>query len=331
MGFETQTIERKTVAILNTMENSQEAVFSTTVARRLQERGIELSDRAVRYYLRQMDEKGFTRLIGKRDGRIITELDQAELKKTTALNKISLAFSRIETLAFHTDIDLDKRTGFIPANISLFRKEDFNKVLKAIKPVFRAGFSVSELVGIANEGEALGDMIVPEGKTAIATICSVVVHGALLKYGVPINAQFGGILQIQNSVPIRFVELIHYNRSSLDPSEIFIRANMTSVTMAAKRGSGKILANYREIPAISRQLVEEVMTKLKDARLGGVFMMGNVSEPVCEIPVGLNRIGMVLLGGLNPMAATTEAGIMSESYAMHCLINYTSLVKITDI
>jgi repressor of nif and glnA expression len=331
MGFETQDVERKVLAILNTLRDSQEAVGSTIIAKRLKSMGIELSERAVRYHLRLMDERGLTRLVGRRDGRIITELGQAELKKAMVTHKVGFVFSRIEILAFQTNINLDKRTGFIPANVSLFRKEDFNKAMRIMKPIFQAGLCVSDLVAVASEGEPIGDMVVPEGKIALATVCSVVANGALLKAGVPIDSKFGGILQIRDHSPLRFIELIHYSGSSLNPSEIFIRANMTSVAEAAKDGNGEILANYREIPAICRPLAEKVAAKLTDAGLGGILLMGNTSEPVCEIPIELNRIGVVLIGGLNPVAAAAEAGIISESHAMSMLVDYKTLVKVTEI
>ena len=72
MGFENQDVERKVLAILNTLEDSQKAVGSTVIAKQLKDRGIDLSERAVRYHLRLMDERGFTRLVGRRDGRVIT-------------------------------------------------------------------------------------------------------------------------------------------------------------------------------------------------------------------------------------------------------------------
>ena len=331
MGFETQDVERKVLAILNTLGDSQEAVGSTIIAKRLKGMGIELSERAVRYHLRLMDERGLTCLVGRRDGRIITELGQAELKKAMVTHKVGLAFSRIEVLSFRTSIDLDKRTGFIPANVSFFRKDDFNKALIAMKPIFQLGLCVSDLVVVASEGEPIGDLVVPEGKIALATVCSVVVNGALLKAGVPIDSKFGGILQIRDHSPLRFTELIHYSGSSLDPSEILVRANMTSVAEAAKDGNGEILANYREIPAICRPLAEEVVAKLKDAGIGGILLMGNTSESVCEIPIEVNRIGVILVGGLNPVAATAEAGIISESRAMGILVDYQTLVKVTEV
>ncbi len=331
MGFETNDSERKVWAILNTLAGSQEAVGSTTITKHLKSQGIELSERAVRYHLRMMDERGLTRLAGRREGRIITELGQAELKKALVSHKVGLAFSRIETLAFRTNFDWGNRTGFVPVNISFFPKGNFDKALKVMKPVFQAGLCVSELVAVAGEGETIGELTIPEGKTGLATVCSIVVNGTLLKAGVPIDSKFGGILQIRDKNPLRFVELIHYSGSSLDPTEIFIRANMTSVAKAARTGSGEILANYREIPAICLPLVKEVEQKLKDAGIGGILLIGNVSEPVCEIPIELNRIGIVLVGGLNPVAAAAEAGITSESLAMSTVIDYRKLVRVSDI
>lgn len=331
MGFETQDVERKVLAILNTLKDSPTAVGSTVIAKRLKDMGIELSERAVRYHLRLMDERGLTSLAGRRDGRIITELGQSELKKAMVTHKVGSALTRIETLAFRTDFDLDKRCGFIPVNISVFRKEDLNKAFKIMKPVFQSVYCLSKLVFIAEEGEAIGDYIVPEGKKALATVCSIAVNGSLLKAGVPIDSKFGGILQIRNHTPLRFVELIHYDGSSLDPSEIFIRAKMTSVSRVTLDGNGEILANYREIPSICRPLAEEVSNKLEKAGLGGIFLLGNVSETVCETPIDLNRVGVVLIGGLNPVAAAAEAGISSESHAMSTLVDYETLIDFSQL
>ena len=331
MGFETQDVESKVLAILNTLGDSREVIGSRIIAQRLKDRGVDLGERAVRYHLRLMDERGLTQLISKRDGRIITELGRAELKKAMVTRKVGFALSRIEILAFRTNFDVDKHTGSIPVNVSFFSEGDFNKALKAMQPIFRTGLCVSDLVAVASEGEALGDLVVPEGKKGIATICSIVINGTLLKAGVPMDSKFGGILQIRNHSPLRFVEIIHYAGSSLDPTEIFIRANMTSVAKAAEDGSGEILANYREIPAICRPVAEEVEAKLKDAGIRGILLMGNVSEPVCEIPIELNQIGIVLIGGLNPVAAAAEAGIISESHAMSTVVDYRNLVKISDV
>jgi repressor of nif and glnA expression len=331
MSFDSPDIERKVLSILKILASLQQAQGARVIARQLKGLGIELTERAVRYHLKLTDERGLTKLVTRRDGRVITELGQTELKKALVKDKVGFAFARIETLAFRTNFNFETRTGPIPVNISIFSREQFHKALKIMKGIFKAGLCVSDLVAIAHEGNIIGDIIVPEGKVALATVCSITVNGALLKAGIPVDSRFGGILQIQNHQPRRFTELVNYAGSSLDPSEIFIRANMTSVTQAAEKGNGDILANFREIPAVCRPTAEEVVARLKDARIGGLLLLGNVSEPICEVAIDLNRVGAILLGGLNPVAAAYEAGIESENYAMSALMEYEKLVRIDEI
>ena len=331
MGFESQDVERKLLSILKILSSSQEPLGARVIAHRLKDHGVELGERAVRYHLKLMDERGLTQLIGRRDGRVLTEQGSEEVRTALVQDKVGLAISKIELLAFCTDFDYEKRCGSIPVNVSFFPKEKFSKALQAMKPAFEEGLCVSDLVAIASEGERLGGLVVPEGKIGLVTVCSIVINGSLLKAGVPMDSRFGGILQIRNHKPLRFVELIHYAGSSVDPSEVFIRARMTSVREATKNGDGKILANFREIPALCRPIAEEVVAKLKEAGLGGLLVVGDTSEPVCEIPVELNKIGMVLLGGLNPVAAAEEAGIEAENRAMSTVMEYQDLSKFEEL
>ncbi|MDD5095152.1 MAG: NrpR regulatory domain-containing protein [Dehalococcoidia bacterium] len=330
IGIESQEVERKIIAILRIIKDSVDPVGARIVARHLQGHGIDLTERAVRYHLKSMDERGLTRLVG-RDGRLITEHGLEELKSALVQDKVGFAISRIEILAFKTSFDWKTRSGSLPVNISLFPSGKFRKALQAMAPVFRAGLCAGDRIAVAQEGQPIGNLIVPEGKVGIATVCSAVVNGALLKAGVPMDSRFGGILQIRNHVPWRFVELIHYAGSSLDPSEVFIRGKMTAVSQAAQKGNGKILANFREIPAVCRPPVEEVVNGLKEAGLGALFLMGNTSESVCEIPIGLNRIGMILIGGMNPIAAAEEAGIEAENKAMSSIMDYQALTKFEEL
>jgi repressor of nif and glnA expression len=330
IGFETQEVERKELSILRVLSDSKEPLGARVIARRLKDLGVELGERAVRYHLKLMDERGLTRNIG-RDGRLITDSGIDELRSALVRDKVGFAISRIELLAFRTNFNSKKRNGSIPVNVSFFPQQNFNQALRAMKSVFAAGLCVSNLVAVAKEGEHLGEITVPDGKMGLATVCSIVINGSLLKAGIPIDSRFGGILQVKDHKPLRFVELIHYAGSSLDPSEVFVSARMTSVNEAVTSGNGKILANFREIPALCRSTAEEVMAGLKEAGLGGLLLMGNTSEPVCEIPVELNRVGMILLGGLNPIAAAEEAGIESENRAMSTIIDYQELIKFWEL
>lgn len=330
MGFETQDVERKVLSILKVLSETQEPVGARVVAHRLKDHGVELGERAVRYHLKLMDERGLTQLVG-RDGRVLTEQGLEEVRSALVKDKVGFAISRIELLAFRTDFDIEKRRGYIPVNVSFYSKGQFKKAVSAMKPAFEAGLCVSDLVAVASEGERIGEFIVPKGTMGFATVCSIVINGCLLKAGVPIDSKFGGILQIRNRKPFRFVELIHYAGSSLDPSEVFIRGKMTSVRDVASKGEGKILANFREMPVVCRGIAEEVVARLKEAGLGGLLVMGNTSEPVCEIPVELNRIGVILTGGMNPVAAAEEAGIEAEHHAMSTVIEYQDLIRFQEL
>ncbi len=331
MAFDTQGVERKTFSILRVLSNSTEALGSIVIARRLKDLGIDLGERAIRYHLKLMDEQGLTRLAGRRDGRVITEAGLAELKHAMVKDKVGFAISRIELLAFRTTFDLDRRSGLVPVNVTVFKKQDFQKALRLMRPIFKARLCAGNLAMAKHGGSKLGDLIIPEGRVALATVCSIIVNGTLLKAGIPMNSKFAGLLQIQDHQPLRFVELIHYDGCSLDPSEIFIKAKMTSVAGVARDGDGNILANFREIPSIARPLAHEVINKLSKAKMNAVLTVGNVSEPVCEIPVELNRLGMVLIGGLNPVAAVAESGVEIETHAMSTLVDYENLVDFEEL
>lgn len=330
MGFETQDVERKAIAIMRILRGSSEPLGARVISHHLKDHGIELSERAVRYHLKLMDERGFTESVG-RDGRLITQLGLEELESALVSDKIGFVASKIELLAYQTEFDIDKRQGNVPVNISFFPEKQFKKAIEIMKKVFQAGICVSELVAVAHQGEKLGAITVPQGKMGLATACSVIINGALLKAGIPMDSKFGGILQIKNHKPLRFVELIQYSGSSLDPSEIYITSRMTSVGQVARKGEGIILANFREIPAICQPLAEKVVAGLKEANLNGLLMMGQVSKPLCEVPVELNKVGMILTGGLNPVAAAVESGIEVENRAMSTLTEYRDLIKFWDL
>jgi HTH-type transcriptional regulator, global nitrogen regulator NrpRI len=329
--FNIEEIEKKILLILRILHESPEPVGARIIARRMQEYGTTLSERGVRYHLKLMDDRGLTRLIGRHDGRTITEQGIEEIHNARVHDKIGFAISRIEILAYRTSLDLDRRQGLIPVNVSFFPRKVFKKSLEMMKPAFEKGLRVSDLVGYADEGTRLGELMVPTGYAGFATVCSIVVNGVLLKHGVPMDSKFGGILQVKDGRPLRFVELIHYSGSSLDPSEVFIRGRMTSVREAAEQGEGKILANFREIPVPARPLVDKLIVSLKNAGIGGVLSIGEIGEPTCEIPVDINRVGMILYGGLNPVACAHERGIEVENRAMSTVMEYQELQNFWEL
>jgi len=316
--------EVKMVAILRVLSESPGPLGSIAIARELENRGVFLSERGVRYYLRIMDERGFTQPLG-RGGRQITPRGHEELRTALAPEQLRFILERLELLAFNTTFDPDTGVGQVAVNTSVFHESSFDRALAAMRGVFKAGICVSDMVAVAEGGAKLGGIIIPRGRIGFATVCGVTINGVLLKKGVPMESRFGGILEVSDWRPRRFTAIINYGGTSIDPSEQLIRARMTAVTEAVTSGEGRVLANFREILAASRPLVEETLTKLREVGIGGVYSMGSVSEPVCQIAVGLNRVGLVLVGGLNPIAAAAEAGIEMENYAESGMMDFRDM------
>mgnify|MGYP001769162778 FL=1 len=119
MSFETQAVERKVISILKILSGSQEPLGARIIAHRLKDHGIDLGERAVRYHLKLTDERGLTCLVG-RDGRVLTKQGEEELNTALVKDKVGLAISKIEMLAFRTNFDPEKRRGPVPVNISFF-------------------------------------------------------------------------------------------------------------------------------------------------------------------------------------------------------------------
>ncbi|MEW6001561.1 MAG: NrpR regulatory domain-containing protein [Nitrospirota bacterium] len=313
-------------AILKVLEKHQEEILgSREISRQLKLHGIELTERTVRYHLKILDERGLTRVFGK-EGRKITEKGKEELSQALVSEKVGFVISKIETLSYLTNLNLEKNEGEIILNVSYFPEDRLKEALRIMKPVFSSPYVMSDKVVLRRSGEKIGDLIVPEGKVGFGTICSVTINGIFLKSGIPVSSKFGGVLQI-NSEPTRFTALISYEGTSLDPLEIFIKSRMTDVLGAVKNHTGKILASFREIPVVSLEGAKQLREELKEKGLGGILIIGNPNQPLLEMPVSMDKAGMVIVGGLNPIAALEEAGILTESKAMSTLYQFADLIK----
>lgn len=326
-------VERKIIAILHLLAQVHDPLGARELSRRLTDQGVYLTERAVRYHLKILDERGLTCSNGPngRDGRLITDKGRDELANALVADKVGLISAKIEALAFAMDFDPAVQHGRIILNTSLLPNASFPAALDAMRDVFKSKLCVSDLVAVAQEGERIGEIVVPKGYTGFGTMCSITVNGLLLKEGIPVESRFGGILQTLNSQPLRFTELIAYSGSSLDPMELFIRGKMTNVQDSARNGSGKILASFREIPAVCQPRAEEIFTGLAEAGICGLIKFGEPSQEVCAVPVTRGRVGMIIIGGLNPIAAVAEIGTAMEYRAMSTLAEFSSLRSFWDL
>jgi repressor of nif and glnA expression len=318
------------LAILDILDKHQgEIIGSREISRQLRLHGVELTERTVRYHLKIMDEKGFTRVFGK-EGRKITQRGREELASAMVSSRVGFIISKIETLSFQTNFDMVRQEGDIIINVSFLAEEDLREALGVMRPVFSSPYVMSDRVILAGAGEKVGDLVVPNGKVALGTVCSVTVNGIFLKAGIPVTSRFGGLLQVDEEGPSRFVALISYEGSSLDPLVVFIKSRMTSVNDAVRHQAGKVLASFREIPVVSVEKAVELQERLKAIGIGGILLIGNPNQPIYEMPVSFDKAGMVIVGGLNPVAALEESGIPTDSAAMAALYSYTDLIPFKE-
>jgi len=312
------------LSILKVLDKHTDIIGSGEISKELKIHGIDLTERTVRYHLKFLDEKGMTEVFGK-EGRKITDKGRDELKNSRVLEKVGFVISKIEAYSYQTTIDLDTMKGRVILNISYLPEGRLDECLRLMSNVFKTPYVMSDRVIVARSGQRIGDIVVPHGKAAIGTVCSVTINGIFLKAGIPVTSRFGGVLEINKGVPKRFLSLISYEGSSLDPLEVFIRSKMTDVTGAVNSGNGMILASYREIPTVCIDQAKELAKRMKEKGISGVLHIGEPNRPVFEVPVGLDKVGVVIVGGLNPLALIEESGISTDSKAMSTLFEFSDL------
>jgi HTH-type transcriptional regulator, global nitrogen regulator NrpRI len=316
-------------SILRILDRQQNIMGSTELARELLPHGIELSERTVRHYLKMLDENGLTFVQGKR-GRIITEKGRAELSNAFVSERVNFVISKIDSYSYLTDFNIDSMKGNVILNISFFPEKKLRDALRIMAEVFNSPYVMCNKIIMARDGERIGEVVVPEGTIGLGTVCSITLNGIFLKAGIPVTSRYGGVIEIQEENPKRFVSLISYEGSSLDPLEIFIRSRMTNVTGVIKQKTGKILASFREIPVVSVNEAESLSNKMIRKGIGGKFLFGKPNQSLLDIPVGADKVGMIAVGGLNPIAAAEESGIHTESMAMSTLYEYSKLLSFND-
>lgn len=317
-------IEKKQLSILKILSESKSPVNSKIITEILNNEGSDVSERTVRFHLLQLDGKELTKNIG-RLGRVITDKGLEEIEQARVYEKIGFLTAKIDRMTYKMNFNLETKKGTVVINVSLIEKSKIEESVPLIKKVFDAGYAMGKLVTIIKAGERVGSTIIPEGYIGIGTVCSITINGVFLKYGIPTNSRFGGLLEIKEGKPTRFVAIINYNGTTLDPLEIFIKSGMTRYKEATLSGNGLIGASFREVPAESKAEVLEIAKKLEKIGLGSIMKVGWQGQPLLEIPVNEGHIGVIIIGGLNPVAILEESGIKVASKALSGIIDYERL------
>jgi HTH-type transcriptional regulator, global nitrogen regulator NrpRI len=320
-----EKMEKKRLAVLRFLSEADGPQTSPAIAEHLTASGHEMSERTIRLYLMDLDEEELTQNHGKR-GRTVTEKGLAELASARAFDKVGYLAAKIDRMMYRMTFNLREQAGTVVINLSIISKDMLATAVPLLSSVFQAGYSMGSLVALFGPGQRVGEVTIPASSIGIGTVCSVTVNGVLLSEGIPTASRFGGLLEVRSGKYTRFVELIHYEGTTLDPLEVFIRSRMTDYTGATATGNGRIGASFREVPAESRAAVLSIAERLEGVGLRGFISIGWPGQPLMEIPVGDGRIGIVVIGGLNPVAILEEKGIHVQfTGALAGLLDYGAL------
>ena len=247
------------------------------------------------------------------------------------MNDIMFIISRIENLMYEVTFDPQKRKGKIIVNISIVNESDFKRIINLFRQAIHSGLSVSPYIRIFRQGEKIGDLTIEKGTVGIATACSITIDGVLLKAGIPVKPKLGGVVEIHEGSPLRFTDILTYDSTTIDPLDVLMSQELTSVADMINTGSGKILANLREVPMSSRDKIEHVLDTLVKAGFSCILEVGEPNNDILGIQVGRDKIGIAVIGGTNPMALVQEHDIPINTQEMSILIDIEEMSHIDEL
>ncbi len=320
----------KRLAILNALRGQAKPVSSKKLSEMLISSGINISERSIRLYLNELDKEGLTISHGKK-GRTLSDIGQSELHSSQIMQRPGYLSAKIDQMIYNMNFDLPTCSGTVVINTSIVDQKLLMSYIDKIGTVFEYGYGMGKLLMLASPGEIIGEHKVPKGKVGFCTVCSITVNGILLKHGIPMASRFGGLLKLTNGKAFRFVEMIHYDGTSIDPLEVFIRSGMTDYHGAVKNGNGLIGASFREVPSESRQRLVNINQRLIEIGLGAIMEIGLPGQPLLEIPVSQGRVGVIVVGGLNPIAILEEKEHRVFSRAISAFVEYDRLFSYEDL
>ena len=318
---------RKEIEILRILSEFDSPVGSTLLKRELRKRGFLLSERTVRYHLQLLEAKGFV-LGHDRKGRTITQQGLEEMSRSLATQRLGFTITRFMSLAYLATYNPTMDTGTIVGNVSLLDNSLQDKTLDTMKALQSMNLLSAPYIKILKEKEEYHDISVPKDKFALFTVCNLTLDSILIHSGIPLFFKYGGLVQVVNRKPIRFVEIISYEGTTIPPLEVFVYRKMTSISRILKTGSGMILATLREVPSEAREKTVKILENQQKKGWGGILVVGEPNEPVLGIPVGMDRFGVCMVGGIVPGAAMVEEREQIVTFAPHCFIPIEEMNRI---
>ncbi|MCL7393381.1 MAG: NrpR regulatory domain-containing protein [Thaumarchaeota archaeon] len=320
-------ISRLELEILRILSETTKPIGSRLLQRELEKRGFLLNERTIRYHLRLLELKGL--VAGhERGGRTITSQGLAELSRALVSQRVGFIITRFLSMAYSVTYDYIADSGMVVANFSIVDKSFYDKIFEILNDLHTANLLLAPYIKVLDENEEYQNIMVPEGEIALFTICDLTVDGVLIRSGIPLFFKYGGLVQVMNGKPLRFIDMISYEGTTISPLELFVRSGLTSVLKVVKTGSGILPVGMREIVAEAGERTRKIISTLEKRGWGGILALGAPNEPVLGVPVSMDRIGLCMVGGLAPAAALFEEGAKIKTFASYCLMPIEEMKRI---
>ena len=311
--------EHRMIEILRILNAQDKPTGSKLIADELKNKGYNLGERAVRYHMQILDEKGYTERMGY-SGRQITDLGREKLEKGLIYDQVDFIHSKFEEMIYLTDFNYMTQSGNVVVNTSTIYNEESINILKEI---LESGLSVSPYVNI--------NRVRNKDEIEVTTLCGTTIDGILLNEGIPSQLQYGGLLKIENYHPTTFIELISYKKTSITPLDAFTNASLTSILDVVTKGTGIIPANFRLIPGFGREKAIDIINKLNQIGIGGVIAISHEGEDILGMHVPDGMVGIVVVGGMTPFCAIKELGEQIDIKIAEEIRDFKTLSPITSV
>jgi len=237
------------------------------------------------------------------------------------LKPLVFSLSRIENLMQKVSFDPQRMEGEIITNTSMVNLDMLEPTLRIFRDVMVSGLAVSPYLKV----EALGN------RAKIMSACSITISGVLLKAGVPVRPKGGGVIEVIDREPVRFTDMLMYWATTIDPIDVLISQELTSVLEMMQTGSGRILGNLQEAPMLAKEWIEERLEVLAEAGFAGVLDLGDPNMNVLGVSVERDHVGISLVGGTNIVAAAMSRGIGIETESISSLTDIREMTHIEDL
>jgi hypothetical protein len=327
MGDRMSNIERKVMEILKILSEHKKPVGARLIANQLRERGINLTEQAVRYHLRILDERGLTKNCGLK-GRVITEEGLKEIEKGNIADRIGYGLGRIHECIFYSDFNPEKGRGRVIANLAIFPRESLRRVADVFKKCGSKGLAFSTKVVLV---ENLPFLDVEE--LGMYYISSFTLDAILCRNGIYSTLRFAGSVEISDFELKRFTQVIGFEESSITALDLFIQRMFSEKSEELiLEGEGEVFGIYREIPFVARESLIEIMERLKEYDIKPLYAVGEPNEQVCGVPPkGINKVGFVCVGPSTPIGILRASGIPIRVHISHEILDYSEFSDINEL